>query len=176
MRSALLATAVLLGACNDAPAPTNGGTGSSSTGAGASSSGTRADESTTVAPEPVILLDATLDLELRESIRVTFTMTGDVLEAELDASRGYGLLDGAQVGPARIDAYPEAEATVYTATFDGPAVADGPCGEQPVSLALALHHDGDADVIAGGLTGYCGATTFFGVPAIEPLRISGRVP
>jgi len=124
----------------------------------------------------VIVLDIGLDLELKQSVQVTFTMLGDELVVDLDPSRGYGLLSGPVAGSGRIDAWPEAEATLYSATFSHPAVPEGPCGEQPVSLALALHHDHDADVIAGGLTGYCGADTFFGVPPIEPLRISGRMP
>jgi hypothetical protein len=169
-------------ACHDSTAHSSG---SSDTSAGSTTGSTTlatstttsgADTSSTGSPEPVVVLDATLDLELKETIQVTVTMAGDAVEVAIDPSRGYGIVSGALQGPGRIDAYPEADATGYVATFDGAAIGDGPCADEPVSLALSLHHDHDADVIAGGLTGYCGASTFFGVPIIEPLRISGRVP
>lgn len=160
-------------------------TGSSSAGMATSSGGTSSSGST-AAPDTgsdtgvglETILDVTLELEITEDVRVVFTRGGDVLTAEVRPTRGYGLAaDGASLsGPARIDALPEAGVDLYAATIAGPAVADGPCGAQPVSLALALVHDHDADVIAGGLTGYCGADRWFGVPVVEPLRISGRVP
>ncbi len=178
-RALVLVLAALV-ACNDDAAPTHDGSGTGTTtstgGSSTAMPSSSADESTTVVPEPMVVLDATLDLELKDSIRVIVTATGNTTDVVIDPSRGFGLVTGKPLGTGRIDAYPEADATVYTATFDGVAIADGPCGDAPVSLALSLHHDHDADVIAGGLTGYCGAGTFFGVPVVEPLRISGRVP
>lgn len=171
-----LAIALVLFACNDAPAPVVGdsSSGDATTG-GTTTTAASVDGSTTGAP-PVPVLEVSLELELRDTIQIGFGTTDGGVVAEIDPSRGFGLVGGALAGVGRIDAYPEAEATMYTATFEGPPVPDGPCGEAPISLALALHHDHDADVIAGGLTGYCGAATFWGVPAIEPLRISGRMP
>jgi hypothetical protein len=180
MRRLALAT-MLLVACHDDAAHGSGSEGTStSTSSTATTSGsttiaTTSGADTTTGPEPVVVLDATLDLELKETIHVTVSMVGDAVEVAIDPSRGYGIVSGELQGPGRIDAYPEVDATMYVATFDGAAVADGPCADEPVSLALALHHDHDADVIAGGLTGYCSNGTFFGVPAIEPLRISGRI-
>ena len=173
----------LLVACNDAPAPPNSDTGS--TGGGTTSidpttdsgSSSVADTSTTGA-QPEVVLQLTLELETLEEVSVEITRVGDELTARLEASRGYGVAPAGQAisGTARIDALPEAGATIYGARLAGPAVADGPCGDEPVSLALALHHDEDASFVAGGLTAYCGADTWFGVPPIEPLRISGKMP
>ncbi|HWB79768.1 MAG TPA: hypothetical protein VG755_32615 [Nannocystaceae bacterium] len=169
-------------ACHDSTAHTSASSDSSgaSTSAGTTTLATTttsgADSTSTAGPEPVVVLDTTLELELKETIHVTVTTTGDAVEIAIDPSRAFGIVSGPLQGAGRIDAYPEADATVYVATFDGAAIGEGPCADAPVSLALALHHDHDADVIAGGLTGYCGAATFFGVPIVEPLRISGRVP
>ena len=123
------------------------------------------------------VLDASLDLEARQSIAVTITTRGRKATATLVASAGFGVVPAGEslTGPARIDEYPEAGATLYTARLDAPAQAGGPCGDEPVSLALSLHSDRDHRFIAGGLTAYCGSDRWHGVPALEPLRISGRV-
>lgn len=166
---------LVVAACStDLPAPPS--LVETSTGpASSSSAGTGAD--TTAGEVPVVeVLDVRLDFEIEASIDVAIVRRGLAIEVTIDASKGYGVVPGgALVGVGRIDAYPEVGATLYTATFDAPAQADGPCGDEVVSLALSLHHDDDADVIAGGLTAYCGGGVFFGVPVIEPLRISGRM-
>jgi hypothetical protein len=130
---------------------------------------------TTAGPEPMVVFEATLALETKRVVQIVLTQTGDDLQASVTPSEGFGVAAAgdALTGPARIDTFPEAGATIYTARLGGPAVADGRCGDAPVSLALALHLDADATFIAGGLTPYCGADTWFGVPVIEPLRISG---
>jgi hypothetical protein len=172
----LLASALAAACSGDLPAPPNHGE-SSTGGGGSSSAGTVAADSTAGEVPGVEILDVRLDFEIKASIDVTIVRRGQALEVTIDTSKGYGVVPGDPLlGVGRIDAYPEVGATLYTATFDAPANADGPCGDASVSLALALHHDDDADVIAGGLTAYCGAGVFFGVPAIEPLRISGRMP
>lgn len=177
MRTRLLVALALAACSSDLPAPpslvdTSAGAETTSTGSGGT-----ADSSTTAPPEPVEVLDARFDLELRETIDVEIVRLGTAIEVTVNVSTGYGIApNDAIVGVGRIDAYPEVGATLYTATFDAPAQPNGPCGDAPVSLALALHHDDDASIVAGGLTGYCGAGTFFGTPAIEPLRIFGRMP
>lgn len=179
MRRRLLALAIAA-ACNDAPAPPNLGTtstDSSASGPG-TEDGTTTDGGTVDSTgEPAeVVLDLDLEIETIETVHVEVVRTGDVLEATLTASRGWGVApDGEAVGgPARIDAYPEAGGSITTARLAGPAIADGPCGDAPVSLALALHRDDDTTFVAGGLTAYCGADSWHGVPPIEPLRISGR--
>ncbi|MBX7082272.1 MAG: hypothetical protein K1X88_23900 [Nannocystaceae bacterium] len=179
MTRRLAIVALLLCACNDVPAPPNeGGSSSGSTGTGGtgSSSSSGADSSTGT-PMPETVFDVQLELELVHDVRVTVTTVGASASATVVPERGYGLVaDGTTLeGVARIDRYPEIGATVYTARFDGAAVAGGPCGDAPVGLALSLHLDDDDRVIAGGLTGYCDGA-FAGVPAIEPLRIFGRLP
>jgi hypothetical protein len=172
--------AILLCGCStDLPAPPNlvdtsaGDTVDPTTAVPSTSDG-----STTAGPEPVVVLDVRLDLEMRESIDVQVATVGTAVEITIDASEDYGVVQGTLVGPGRIDDYPELGAMLYTATFDGPAIPGGPCGDEPVSLALALHRPDDSDnsyIMAGGLTPYCGASQYFGVPAIEPLRIFGRI-
>jgi hypothetical protein len=182
MRRSLFACFVLA-ACNDAPAPPNLGTESSGGGSDTSIDPTTdggsgsADTSTTGEPADVVL-QLTLELEAIEEVSVVITRVGDELTATIEASRGYGVLPAGEAisGPARIDALPEAGATMYVGRLGGPVVADGLCGDEPVSLALALHHDEDAAFIAGGLTAYCGTDAWYGVPPIEPLRISGKMP
>jgi hypothetical protein len=175
IRARLVVGILVVAACStDLPAPPS--LVETSTGQGSSSSaGTGADSTTGEVPV-VEVLDVRLDFEIKASIDVTIVRRGLAIEATIDASKGYGVVPGgALVGVGRIDGYPEVGATLYTATFDAPAQTDGPCGDEAVSLALALHHGDDADVIAGGLTAYCGSGVFFGVPVIEPLRISGRM-
>lgn len=173
MRSRGLCLVMLAGACTDFPAPPSL-VGTSTTGASSTSGGTAMADSTTE-PLPVIeVLDVRLDFEIRSRIDVLVTQQGEAIEVTIDVDKGYGVVPSAAVvGPGRIDAYPEVGATLYTATLDAPAQADGPCGDEPVSLGFALHVDDDTAFMAGGLTAYCGAGVFFGVPVIEPLRISG---
>lgn len=169
-----LARLVVLAACStDLPAPPSL---VETTGSGASTTN-GADSSTTEAPVPIEVFDVTLDFEVRETIDVAFVRVGDAVEVTIRASKGYGVLGSDPlVGSGRIDDYPELGATLYTATFDAPADPQGPCGDAPISLGLSLHHDDDAFILAGGLTAYCGAQTYFGTPPIEPLRIFGRLP
>lgn len=183
MTRAVLVLALALVACNDADAPPNAdGEGTASTTGGGSSADSTTSagsaDSTTTGPEPEIVLELDLELEATEDVHVEITRIGDEHSATVTLSRGYGVApDGdAVAGPARIDALPEAGATIYVARLAGPAVPDGRCGNEPVSLGLALHHDGDGNFVAGGLTAYCGADVWYGVPPIEPLRISGRMP
>lgn len=170
----LVVVLLACGCSTDLPAPPNLIETSAADPVETSTPGT-SDGSTTARPEPVVVLDVTLALEMRESIDVRVTTIGTQVEVTIDASRDYGVVGETLVGPGRMDDYPELGALLYTATFDGPAVADGPCGDAPVSLTLALHRKDDDPIIAGGLTAYCDAATFFGVPAIEPLRIFGRM-
>ncbi len=132
---------------------------------------------TTGSTEPVVVIDVTLDLESSRSAHVRIATIGDDVQATVTPSEGFGVVDDGVTlqGVARIDRFEEAGATIYTARLPGEAVAAGPCGDAPVSLALALHVDDDSTFIAGGLTPYCGADTWFGVPVIEPLRMAGRL-
>lgn len=134
------------------------------------------ESSTTADPAPVVVLDVELELEMKDSIEIVVATIGTAVEVTIDPSDGFGVVQGTLVGPGRIDDYPELGAMLYTATFEQPAIADGPCADQPISLALAIHRKDDGEILAGGLTAYCGADTYFGVPAIEPLRIFGRMP
>ncbi|MBK8239633.1 MAG: hypothetical protein IPK74_29270 [Deltaproteobacteria bacterium] len=178
MRRCILILAAALACSTDLPAPgshADSSAGPTTEGGSGSGSG----DSTTAAPEPVELFDATLDLELKQDVRVTVTQTGDDVTVSAKLSRGYGLVaDGTTLtGSGRVDAYPELGATGYTARFDVPADA-GLCGGEVTSIGLSLFarvypEGADDHAVYGGLTAYCGGDDF-GVPVIEPLRISGR--
>jgi hypothetical protein len=76
--------------------------------------------------------------------------------------------------PGRVEAFPEADATLYTARFGAPADPAGPCGDRPVSLALSLHRAGGNDHLGGALTAYCGEGAWHGTPA-RVLRLAGDI-
>ena len=119
----------------------------------------------------------TLDLEIRHDAVVHIADGADGIEVTITLSQGHGLVaDGATLrGAGRIDRYPEADATLYTARFSAPAISGegAECDREPVSLALSLHTDADNAVVEGALTPYCGADRSYGIPAREPLRLRG---
>ena len=117
----------------------------------------------------------TLDLEIRDQAVVNISELANSVEVTVKLTKGHGVVaDGAALtGAGRIARYPEADAVLYTARFDAPAVPEGRCGSEPVSLALSLHADADNSLVAGSLTAYCGADRWYGLPAREPLRLRG---
>ena len=132
-------------------------------------------EAKEVPPPPP--LKGELSLELRDTAAVTITRTsGDAISVSLTASAGYDLLpaDETLVGEGYIEALTEASATLYTARFEAPAQAAGLCAGEQVSLALSLHRPGDSDTVVGGISAYCGAGVWYGVPA-RVLRLSGEL-
>jgi len=92
-------------------------------------------------------------------------------------SQGFGVApaESALSGSGRIESITEAGATLYTARLSAPAQPAGPCGAQPVSLALSLHRQGANATVHGGLTAYCGAEQWHGVPP-RVLRLAGELP
>jgi hypothetical protein len=64
---------------------------------------------------------------------------------------------------------------MYTARFDAPADPTGPCGSDPISLALAVRRRGKDAHVGGALTAYCGKDVWHGVPA-RVLRLAGDLP
>jgi hypothetical protein len=136
-------------------------------------------DSTSDSAELKPLHTGTLDLEIRHEavVRIASTEVADRTEVNVTLSKGHDLVpDGTTLtGAGRIDRYPEADATLYTARFAAPALAGDAalCGTEAVSLALSLHTDADNAVVAGALTPYCGANRWYGIPAREPLRLRG---
>jgi len=114
-----------------------------------------------------------LAVDIRDTAEVEIRGEGPLLEAMVKLSKGHGLApEGAALtGKGREEAFPEASMTLYTARFDAPPAAGGPCGSAPVSLALSLHIR-QGSRAAGSLTAYCGAGVFHGEPA-RVLRLSG---
>lgn len=119
-------------------------------------------------------IKGTLEAEIRLTVDVTITKAGDVT---LVLGEGdFGVLDANTRLSAKgaIEALPEADVTMYTAVFSAPKRSKGPCGEQPMTLALSLLRRGGNARVGGGLTAYCGASAT-GVPA-RLLRLSGDLP
>ncbi len=127
-------------------------------------------------PEPTAIT-GTLDLELRETATVTITPTeADRATVEIVPSASYGLLGPDPLtATGFVEPYPEAHTTLYTAKFEVPAQSDGPCGSDPISVALALHRQGQNATVIGGLSAYCGAGKHHGVP-VRVLRLAGDLP
>lgn len=115
-----------------------------------------------------------LDLDIRDHAQVRIERRGSALQVSLTPTRAFGVAeDGAKLmGKGTLERFPEADLLLFTARFSGVAVAGGPCGDQPVSLALALHRRGTAPRVSGSLTPYCGKDVWAGVPARNPLRLT----
>ncbi|HHH28246.1 MAG TPA: hypothetical protein ENK57_07870 [Polyangiaceae bacterium] len=128
----------------------------------------------TPAPAP---LAGTLELELRDTAIVTVTPTdGDRATIEIVPSADFGLLGSeALTATGFVERYPEANSTMYTAKYEVAAQADGPCGSEPISVALALHRQGSNAIVIGGLSAYCGAGKHHGIP-VRVLRLAGDLP
>lgn len=136
------------------------------------------DDETKTKPEPEpITLSGSLDLELRDKLEITLIMRGETLSATVTPSKDFGVFAAGTPlsGDGRVESFPEAESTLYTARFAAPGRAGGPCGAQALTLALSLHRAGTGAMVAGSLTAYCGAQSH-GIPARTPLRLSGLLP
>jgi hypothetical protein len=128
-------------------------------------------------PPPPAPIQGDLAVEIRDTAHVVLTGPGLDIQAALTLSKGYGLAPaGAEItGMGHVEAFPEADATLYTARIDAPPDPSGPCGAQPISLALSLHRRGKGAHVGGALTAYCGQGTWHGIPA-RVLRLSGDLP
>lgn len=115
-----------------------------------------------------------LSVDIREVASVTLRDEGGAVQASIKLTKGYGVLPaGAELsGAGFVEAFPEAGVSLYTARFDAPADPSGPCGAEPVSLALSLHRRGDAPRTSGSLAAYCGKGVWHGTPA-RMLRLAG---
>jgi len=124
-------------------------------------------------------LSGSLALEIRDTadIEIVPGSDGVTMTVTLSLSSGFGVAPEAEPlsGQGRIEPLPEAGATLYTAKLAGPAQSDGPCGAEPVSLALSLHRQGANAPVHGGLSAYCGADQYYGVP-VRVLRLAGELP
>ena len=123
-------------------------------------------------------LKGTLEMEIRDTAAVEIAVRGSHGDStvRLTLSEGYGLAPAGSTleAPGRIEAFPEANATLYTARLSAPAQSEGPCGAEPISLALSLHRPGDGPTVLGGLAAYCGDQTWQGRPQ-RILRLSGAL-
>lgn len=122
-------------------------------------------------------LSATLDMDIRYQAEVTLTVRGEALDAQVRLDHGFLVApEGTALrGSGRVERFPEADATLYTALLTAEPTPSGPCGDQSVTLALALHRAGDGEYVAGSLTPYCGKDVSSGDFARNPLRLSGNM-
>ena len=135
-----------------------------------------ADDGASTAP-PAQPLKGELSLELRDIATVTIERKGgDAIAVSVTASAGYDLLPAGEelLGNGYAEAFAEASATLYTAQLEAAAQAGGLCAGEPVSLALSLHRPGESDTVVGGISVYCGAGVWHGIPA-RVLRLSGEL-
>jgi hypothetical protein len=123
-------------------------------------------------------IHAKLDLELRDTLTVDLAISGDDLDAEIELTNGHGIAPANRTlkGIGHVEHFPEAGIELYTARFSLKGDEDGPCGDDYVSLALALHQRGKEPRLSGSLTAYCGAYTYSGIPARNPLRVATPAP
>jgi hypothetical protein len=127
--------------------------------------------------KPVTRLVGELDMEIRDRATVSVVGDGDRRQFDLILDRGFGVTEsGAPLhGLGRVERFTESDLTLYTAQFEHDATPSGPCGDQPVSLALSLVREGQNTRVAGALTIYCGGGVWHGVP-VKVLRLSGPMP
>lgn len=147
--------------------------------AAASCAEERRPAASTSPPGVVATTSGTLSLELRDSLELTLERLEDgTSRARVRLARGFGVApEGTELsGEARVVQLRESEGTLHTARFALAPVEGGPCGSQPVSLALALHRRGENAFVAGSLTAYCGPDRWHGRPARTPLRLTGELP
>ncbi len=122
----------------------------------------------------------TLSAELRGTAEVSLSVASDgALKATLsfDEAGAGDVLDIATplAMEGRLEAFAENQSELYAAKASLPAFAKGPCGAEPMSLALALHRREQNARVGGSLAIYCGQGRFSGVPA-KILRLSGELP
>ena len=100
------------------------------------------------APPKNEVLKGTLAVEIRSSVEITLTPTAHdeagaptAVDVSLAFGEGdLGVLDpNAKLGAkGNVEPVLEASATMYTAVFAAPKRSAGPCGDQPMTLALSL--------------------------------------
>ena len=123
-------------------------------------------------------LALSLDVDIRDHADLRIERRGEALDVSVKVSNGWSVLpaDTTIRGAGRLERFPEADVRLYTARFALAPVNGGPCGTQPVSLALALQRRGDEPRYSGSLTPYCGKDRWAGTPARTPLRMATPPP
>jgi hypothetical protein len=127
-------------------------------------------------PSGVTTLEGTLAIEVIDSatVRIEPRAESDSTKVTVTSQAGYGVLPPGEplLGEGYAETISETEGTFYSARFSSEPIVPGPCGNQPISLALSLHRQGQNAAVFGGLTAYCGADTWYGLPA-RVLRLAG---
>ncbi len=124
------------------------------------------------------ILEGTLTIEVLDSARVRIEPKGGpevVVTVTSDASFGLLPANTPLTAVGHAETFTETGDTLYTAKLSVPAAPSGPCGGEPVSLAFSLHRQGKNPTVLGGISAYCGADTWYGVP-VRVLRLAGPLP
>jgi len=129
-------------------------------------------------PAPLPVANGTLSVDIRQSVTVTLTKRSET-EHDIDLAFGEGefsYFDASTTlrGKGTIERFPEADTTMYVATWNLPARASSPCKSSPIALALSLARRGANARVGGALTAYCGDKAV-GVPS-RLFRITGNLP
>lgn len=133
-----------------------------------------------VNPTPAqVAYSGTLAVDIKGSAKVDIAVkAGNAIDVSLSvqAKEAEGLVDPSTLLEAvgSLEPFPENDSELYTAKFSAAASPGGPCGADPVSLALSLHRRGKNNRVGGSLTAYCGEGKFHGVP-VRLLRLTGEL-
>jgi hypothetical protein len=122
----------------------------------------------------------TLAVDIRQTVDVALTPKGDGVNFDGTLTFGDGdfqYFDAQTVFHIAVaqSNFPEAQTSMYAATFSAPARASNPCADQPLSLALSLVRRGSNARVGGGVTIYCGEGETSGIPA-RVFRLTGDLP
>jgi hypothetical protein len=107
--------------------------------------------------------------EFRNNCHIVWYESGDTLaNATVQCGKGYGddlIAAGVTMSASgSVLRFPEAFHEIHTLTFQSPPIAGGPCGAQPIQLAMSLSGQQGVAERFGGIAAYCGAT-ITGTPA-----------
>jgi hypothetical protein len=134
----------------------------------------------TVNPTPAgVAYSGTLAVDIKGTAKVDIALrSGNAIDVSLEvqAKEAEGLVEPSKrlQATGTLEPFPENGSELYTAKFSSAASPGGPCGAEPVSLALSLHRRGKNNRVGGSLTAYCGEGKFHGVP-VRLLRLTGEL-
>jgi hypothetical protein len=120
----------------------------------------------------------TLAVDIRGSVDALLSPSDQGIDVTLASWQdGYGLFDPTKplTAKGRTETFAESPGwEMYTAKFAPIPPNGGPCGTQPISMALSLVRRDKNPRVHGSLTAYCG-TAASGIPT-RVLRLTGPAP
>jgi hypothetical protein len=119
-----------------------------------------------------------LSLELRDTAALTVEPSDGGARFAVTPSVGFGYMNPGEtlLADGYVEALPEANAILYSATFHLASTdSSSPCGGGPAVLSLSLHRQDRNAMVIGGIAVYCGDSFAGGVP-VRVLRLAGDLP